>query len=137
MKPRPNGPCPCGSGAKFKRCCRPILDGQPAPAPEALMRSRYTAYTLGRVDHIIDTTHPGGPMWEADREDWAVRIQRFCASHVFVGLDVRSASEENSGRGHVHFRAHLTRDGEDVSFAERSLFLHHDGRWRYHSGEEG
>lgn len=135
MKLRPNEPCPCGSGAKFKRCCSPILDGQPAPTPEALMRSRYTAYTLGRVEHVIDTTHPGGPMWEADREDWASRIRMFSANHTFEGLDVVAASRETPDRGRVLFRAHITRGGDDVSFAENSLFVRRDGRWLYHSGD--
>nr|WP_316226808.1 SEC-C metal-binding domain-containing protein [Bradyrhizobium sp. SZCCHNS3052] len=40
--------CPCGSGLPYDRCCGPYLDGddQP-PTAEALMRSRYTAYTRG------------------------------------------------------------------------------------------
>ncbi len=101
------------------------------------MRSRYTSYALGRIDHIIDTTHPAGPMWEADRERWAARIRLFSDDHTFEGLDVLAAATETPDRGRVLFRAHIAgRDG-DVSFAENSLFLRHEGRWLYHSGEPG
>lgn len=50
--------CPCGSGLDFAQCCEPYLDGLPAPTPEALMRSRYTAFARGDEDHIFRTWHP-------------------------------------------------------------------------------
>jgi SEC-C motif-containing protein len=41
-------PCPCGASADHAHCCGPYLSGErPAPDAEALMRSRYTAYTSG------------------------------------------------------------------------------------------
>jgi SEC-C motif-containing protein len=42
--------CPCGSdNKKYTDCCGRYLDGgEAAPTAEALMRSRYTAYALGR-----------------------------------------------------------------------------------------
>ena len=67
--------CPCQSGLRYKRCCRPLHQGAPAPSPEALMRSRYSAYALGLVDYIIDTTLPAGPHWQADRSAWASELQ--------------------------------------------------------------
>lgn len=51
--------CPCGSGAKYDSCCGPLVDdGIPAPSAEALMRSRYVAYALGREEHLLCTWHP-------------------------------------------------------------------------------
>ena len=61
MKLSPNSLCPCGSTKKAKRCCGPLLDGQPAPSPEALMRSRYVAYSLGDVAYVQRTTHSHSP----------------------------------------------------------------------------
>ena len=52
-------PCPCGSGALFHDCCGPIVAGEsPAPTAEALMRSRYTAFTMGERAHIERTYAP-------------------------------------------------------------------------------
>lgn len=39
VKVRRNSPCPCGSGAKFKKCCgSPIRDSTSMPSPEELRR---------------------------------------------------------------------------------------------------
>ena len=99
------------------------------------MRSRYLAYALGRVEHIIGTTDPEGPMWESDLEHWSRRVHLFCVDHDFLGLDVLSASIDAPDRGRVLFRAHIHRGREDVSFAELSLFVRREGRWLYHSGD--
>ncbi|NEX16830.1 MAG: hypothetical protein C1943_09425 [Halochromatium sp.] len=51
-------PCPCGSGKTLADCCGPFLDGTSAPATaEALMRSRYTAFTQSAVDYLRTTWH--------------------------------------------------------------------------------
>ncbi|SDY94873.1 SEC-C motif-containing protein [Nitrosomonas sp. Nm58] len=48
--------CPCGSNKKYIECCGRYLDkGEIAPTAEILMRSRYTAYTLGREDYLLAT----------------------------------------------------------------------------------
>ncbi len=124
--PGPNKGCPCGSGQKFKKCCGPILRGLPARTPEALMRSRYTAYALAEVAHIARTTHPGSPHAGASPEE----LLDFCHRHEFVGLEVLHAETEGD-RGTVSFRAHLTADGAPAPIEENSLFLRVDGRWLY------
>ena len=126
--------CPCGSGARYKTCCRPLHRGRPAPSPEALMRSRYAAYSLDLPDYIIATTHPAGSHWEPDTDRWRRSIRAFTDSTRFVGLEVLEFSEDGD-RAEVTFQAHLTQAGADVSFTERSQFLLHDGRWTYHSGQ--
>lgn len=54
--------CPCGSGATYKECCRRYHDGELPPTAEALMRSRYSAYSKGLVQYVVDTTHPENPL---------------------------------------------------------------------------
>lgn len=49
--------CPCGSDP-LDDCCGRYHQGHPAPTAEALMRSRYSAYALGLVDYLRDTTLP-------------------------------------------------------------------------------
>ena len=63
-------PCPCHSGRTYGACCRPWHHGAPAPTPEALMRSRFAAYALGLVDHIVATTDPKGPQWQRHAASW-------------------------------------------------------------------
>lgn len=134
MARSPNGPCPCASGRKFKRCCLRLHQGAPAPDPEALMRSRWSAYAVGAVDYIIETTDPEGPQFRPDREIWAEEIRRFCASTRFEKLELREVGLVFGDRGEVEFFARLSRAGEDVSFCERSEFVRRAGRWFYVDG---
>lgn len=126
-----NAPCPCGSGRKAKGCCGPVLDGAPAPSPEALMRSRYTAYAVGDVRHVMDTTHPD--RHPPDARAWAAELRAYCAAVRFEGLTVEAASAEGD-TGRVRFFARLSHEGRDASFGEDSRFLRVGGRWLYVDG---
>lgn len=95
------------------------------------MRSRYSAYAVGDVDYIIATTAPDGPQFQADRAAWARDIAEFCAHTRFEKLEVRVVAPVVDERGEVEFFARLSRGGEDVSFAERSVFVRREGRWLY------
>lgn len=56
------GLCPCGSGRRFADCCGVYLSGGSqalgAPTPEALMRSRYSAYACGDDAYVLATWAP-------------------------------------------------------------------------------
>lgn len=98
------------------------------------MRSRYAAYATHQVDYVIDTAHPEGADYQADRAAWAREVRAFCEATTFVKLEVLSSSTEGE-TGAVSFRAHLLQGTRDVSFAEASTFHRVDGRWLYHSGD--
>lgn len=54
---QPPATCPCG-GASYAACCGPYIDGAAiAPTAEALMRSRYSAYTLRNEAYLRATWH--------------------------------------------------------------------------------
>ena len=132
-RPSANAPCPCGSGRKAKGCCLPVLAGAPASTPEALLRSRYTAYAVGDVGHIQRTTHPDSPHRRPDTRAWADELRRYCAAVRFEGLTVR-ASSSTGDVGAATFVARLSAGGEDLSFGETSRFARVDGRWLYVDG---
>ena len=98
------------------------------------MRSRYSAYAAGLVDYIIATTHPADPRYQDDVLRWRAQLTRFASETTFCGLEVLSC-EEGDIQSWVSFRARLEQGGGDASFSERSLFVRHEGRWLYHSGE--
>ncbi|MEQ1501345.1 MAG: YchJ family metal-binding protein [Myxococcota bacterium] len=128
-----NAPCPCGSGRRAKSCCAPILDGAPAPTPEALMRSRYTAYATRDAAHLMATTAPGSPHRGADPRAWREDLLRYCDAVRFLGLTVFGATEDGD-RGEVRFFARISVDGADASFGEHSRFARVGGRWAYLDG---
>lgn len=128
-----NAPCPCGSGRKAKGCCGPVLDGAAAGTPEALMRSRYTAYATGAVAHLQRTTADDSPHRVQDARAWTDALRGYCDAVRFTGLEVRGASVDGDA-GRVQFVAHLTHDGVPRVIAEDSRFVRVDGRWLYVDG---
>lgn len=128
------GECPCGTGKEYPRCCGQLHEGGMPGSPEALMRSRYAAYALGLADYILETTHPAGPHWRADRAAWRRDVAGFCAETDFEGLTVHGFGMDPDGAQWVDFTARLGQSGRDASFRERSRFRPHQGRWRYLEG---
>ncbi len=128
--------CPCGLPADLAACCGRYLDGStPAPTPEALMRSRYTAFALGTdaaLAYLVATHHP------AHREpdlraglDETVR-----AIDAWEGLEVIEASADGD-RGVVAFVATYRQGATRGQLRERSSFVREDGRWLYTTGVVG
>lgn len=120
--------CPCGTGRSFDECCGPILAGEPAPTAEALMRSRFTAFSLGDVAHLerswAPETRPANVTVDPDQR-W-VRLE---VVDTVRGLQL-------DAEGVVEFRAHFERHGKAGIRAERSRFRREAGRWVYTDGED-
>lgn len=125
--------CPCGSGLDFSKCCEPfILGKQKAPSAEALMRSRYTAYSVQAIDYIINTCVKDGQQ-DIDVEQtsaWSKKSQ-------WLGLKIVSVNKGgiNDTEGSVEFKAEYILDGLKDVHHERALFKKIDGEWLYDSGE--
>jgi SEC-C motif-containing protein len=118
--------CPCCSGRPFAECCGPFLDGKAAaPGPEALMRSRFTAYALRDDDYVLRTWAP------------ETRPARLFAPGEqrpkWFSLKVLSASEEGD-RGTVHYVALARSASGAVRLEEVSRFRREGGRWLYVDG---
>ncbi|WP_017837695.1 YchJ family protein [Dietzia sp. UCD-THP] len=100
-------------------------DGVPAETAEQLMRSRYTAFVLGREDHLWRTWHP------------RTRPARVEGGDVeWVGLtilDVVSGGADDR-IGIVEFEARYVGPGGPAVLRERSEFERRGGRWTYLEG---
>lgn len=123
--------CYCGSSLEFTECCGPLLDGdKPASSPEALMRSRYSAFCVKNLEYLRNTTDPQtrlGFDFEATRE-WAENAK-------FLKLEVLSSSEEGN-KGLVEFKAHYQMPGEDLEIHhEISKFRKQAGQWFFREGK--
>ncbi|HET6343773.1 MAG TPA: YchJ family metal-binding protein [Myxococcota bacterium] len=129
----PNAPCPCGSAAKYKRCCGLFHRGVPAPDALTLMKSRYVAYAVGDAHYIVTTTHPESGEFDADTSAWLARIGQYSRATEFQGLIIQSF-EDGPARAHVTFYAQLRQHGADASFTEKSEFVRVNDRWLYRAG---
>ena len=119
-----HAPCPCESGQPYSNCCGPSHEGLVAPTPEALMRSRYSAYVLGLIDYLLATWHPSSAPGELE-----------LAPVKWLGLEVLH-TQATGDAGVVEFVARL-RDGSGRAqrMHETSRFLREDGRWYYIDGQ--
>ncbi|MGY8870501.1 MAG: YchJ family protein [Pseudomonadales bacterium] len=125
--------CPCGSGKPFAFCCEPYIEGQKlAPTAELLMRSRYTAFALGAIDYLIDTTAPEKREL-IDRAIIAEQVQ----FTTWTGLKIldKEAGHKEDSQGMVEFEAAFETEEDQCVLHERSNFFAKDGQWFYVDGE--
>jgi SEC-C motif-containing protein len=122
-RPRPDAPCPCGGGA-YGSCCGPLVDGgAAAPTAEALMRSRYTAFALGDVRHLLRTWHPS-------TRPRRLEVDAGTEWRRLVVID-RVGGGRGDASGIVEFRAVYREGGARGELHERSRFVRDGGRWSY------
>ncbi|MDD0810241.1 YchJ family metal-binding protein [Curvibacter sp. RS43] len=117
----PSSPCPCGRLDARRRplawpdCCGRYLDAfdtQPAPDAESLMRSRYSAYVLGRADYLRATWHASTRPPELALDPGA----------EWLGLTVRGHWPAGV-RAEVEFLARYRQEGRVQRLQERSRFV--------------
>lgn len=119
--------CPCQSTKPFSLCCEPLLIGiGTAQTAEALMRSRYTAYTLHNSDYLSQTWHP------------STRPEGIDTSLIpnWLSLTVKNchAGGAQDTEGTVEFIAIGQAQNRVVTLHEISIFLKEDGQWLYLTG---
>ena len=119
-------PCPCGTGRAYVACCGPLHDGEAADTAEQLMRSRYSAYALGRTDYVVRTWHPRTRPAAVDASE-----------PRWLGLEVVRSDAGGPGDdiGVVEFRARFASAGGEQMLHETSRFERRRGRWVYVDGD--
>jgi len=133
MKISSNSPCPCKSGKKYKKCCKPYHNGEIPETALILMRSRFSAYAIGLTDYIVKTTYKTNRGFS--NPEWKTEIEYFTDNTKFMGLkilEVKNGKQESF----VTFTATLlSKNNNDISFTENSRFLKENNRWFYEGGE--
>ena len=114
--------CPCGGG-EYVSCCEPMHLGAAACTPEALMRSRYSAYAKNLEHYLRISWHPS--TCPAD-----LQLDAKC---VWLGLEIKNTSvSSDQNTGTVEFIArYRIKGGSAVRLSERSEFVRFEGRWVY------
>lgn len=134
-------PCPCGgaeltakppgtrsSNEKYVDCCGRYLDGgEAAPTAEALMRSRYAAYTLGREDFLLATWH---------HSTRPASLELASEPHrKWLGLEVKRHERPGLDHAVVEFVARYKVGGCAHRLHEISRFVREAGQWFYVDGD--
>lgn len=124
--------CPCHSRRDYSDCCGLYLSNQDIPkTPEALMRSRYTAYSQANILYIQKTMR-GQALANFNAEEaqqWARQVQ-------WLDLKIISAPAVaiDDHIGFVEFIAAFMERNQRHIIHERSEFHRLDGRWYYTTG---
>jgi len=122
--------CPCGSSCLLDNCCKPYLDGIAlAPSPEALMRSRYTAFVLNNVDYLQKTMR-GAPLKTFDTNN----TLKWLSDVSWEGLTIINAKQKSPTLGFVSFDARYWYQGKLMHICEKSEFHFIDHQWFYIGG---
>jgi SEC-C motif domain protein len=121
--------CVCQSGKDEKSCCLPYLSEEAfAPTPEALMRSRYTAFAQANIDYIIKTA------WAVeDNEAERRAIKAWMEKVEWLSLTVVQ-SYQDERQGQVEFIAKYKESGQEKLMHELSHFILEGDRWYYTNG---
>ena len=125
--------CPCQSGKEYESCCGPIIEGsQAAPSAEALMRSRYTAFTKANINYLHNSLHPDhrADFDPAAIKDWAENSE-------WLGLKIinTSAGGQDDQEGTVEFLVLFRMQGATYQHHEIGEFKRHNGMWYYTDGK--
>ncbi len=123
--------CPCCSGLDYSLCCQPYLDGVAIPgSPQALMRSRYTAYARRNAAYLIATWHPA-----CHPENFRESLEKSFLSTTWFSLHIIEAETPvDIGEGFVTFFARFSENEQRSFIHERSRFLQLAQRWYYIDG---
>lgn len=119
--------CYCGSGNLFKECCQPYITGiKKAPAAEALMRSRYSAYAVHNADYLWATTYPKQRKYHSK-----TAILQWAESNQWLKLEVLNFTETV-----VEFKAYYLDEMLKAQIHhEKSRFIKENNIWYYVDGD--
>ncbi len=119
--------CPCRKKSEtrtYADCCEPYHSGvRPAPTAEALMRSRYAAFALGKADYLRATWHPST----------RPAVIAFTPGQELLQLKIVAAATDGD-TATVEFVARSRIGGSSHALHEVSRFVREDGRWLYVEG---
>ena len=124
-----NENCPCGSGKEYFECCELIHnDMSKATVAEELMRSRYTAFTLGNGDYLMESHHSSTrPISDKIAiVDWANSVR-------WLRLEIINSTNgmKTDNEGTVEFKAFYSEGYKEKVIHENSKFVKENGNWLY------
>ena len=123
--------CPCCSGLSYQQCCGRFHSGQETPdTAEQLMRSRYSAFSLGLIDYLLATIHA-----DSRQNDDTQALQQTIDQTKWLGLKIISQHELGANQVQVEFAAFYQDDNNIGQLHERSRFKYINQRWYYVDGE--
>jgi SEC-C motif domain protein len=122
--------CPCGSQENYEQCCGRFINCDQLPrTPEQLMRSRYSAYSLAKIDYITMTMR-GPPLLNFNAQE----AKEWSQSLTWIGLTIIQSYMESADHGFVEFSASYLERNRIKIIHELSEFQKENNTWFYVDG---
>jgi SEC-C motif-containing protein len=121
--------CPCNSKKLYEKCCELYISGKMIPpTAEALMRSRYTAYTQVNIPYIQATM-----CGKAAEEYDPVAAEQWAKAAKWKELKVKRAFPHptDPNMAYVEFVAIYKSNGRPQKIVEISEFKKIERKWYY------
>ena len=117
--------CPCNPSKLYKDCCKKAHQNiHSVTTPEALMRSRYSAFVLANINYLQESHHSKTRPSKLEKEE----ILTWTKSVEWIKLDVLKSTENT-----VEFKAYFNENGSVNVIHENSLFEKENNHWVYKS----
>jgi|TARA_B100000795_G_C22805885_1_gene444851 SEC-C motif-containing protein len=123
--------CPCGKYRAYKACCGKIhIHITEAVSAEDLMRSRYSAFTMG-MGIYLNESHCISTRNELEINN----IEKWAKSVKWIRLEILNSTlgTLNDLEGTVEFKAYFKEGLINKVIHENSKFIKTDNIWFYHS----
>lgn len=123
--------CPCGSALRYEQCCKRFIEQNEFPTtPTELMRSRYTAYVLKKLDYITSTMK--GKAMQHFQESGGISES---GGVQWTKLMVLREKLKTKTHAYVTFEASYLANGIEKKICEKSEFKKINDRWYYIDGK--
>lgn len=119
--------CPCGSTHSYQNCCNRIHEAlRQAESAEQLMRARYSAFCLERIDFLYESFHPQTRRFQKKAE-----IESWAKENNWQELQLIKSTNST-----VEFKAfYIDLQGDLHIHHEKSTFKQLNGVWYYYDGK--
>ncbi|MDG1039686.1 MAG: YchJ family metal-binding protein [Polaribacter sp.] len=115
--------CPCNPSKQYNDCCKVAhLNIKNVTSPEALMRSRYSAFVMANIDYLQKSHHSTTRPSKIEKKE----ILSWTKSVEWVRLDILQTTESS-----VEFKAYFYENGALNVIHENSLFVKESNHWVY------
>lgn len=119
--------CPCGQQKSYTICCETIHNNpHKALTAEQLMRARYSAFSLQKINFLYDTYYP-----TVRSSQSKTAIQNWARENKWLRLEILESTQN-----HVEFKAFYINSASNLELHhEISTFKQLNGSWYYLAGE--
>lgn len=131
---QPNEKCPCGYDVKFKKCCKPYLEGVCAEDANRLARVRHVALIARDYNFLWKTLHPDAPRKKHDTPQNFASELKLLKNLTYTKLTLLDEKAKSPSETILVTYVSVWDGEQDVSYLEESTWKKLGQNWFYFDG---